>query len=200
MTDKRGIVRYIKAYDGNTSDKVMNVDAVRFLSEKVKQTRARFVLTGDCKLCDRQSIREMEDSVIFFVTKVPANFENRLRDRTIFSTADRMEQSEQRESLWLAEWECDIDGAKHRLVAFRLDSREAKSDIVSRKSIDRTVSSLQKFSRRRFDSEEEAREYLSGRIPGRFIPVISVDADFRIDDKATPRNKVIWRSVMTMCM
>lgn len=196
MTDKRGIVRYAKAYDGNTSDKAMNVDAIRFLSEKVKQTGARFVLTGDCKLCDRQSIREMEDSGIFFVTKVPANFENRLRDRTIFRTADRMEQSEQREGLWLAEWECDIDGAKHRLVAFRLDSREAKSDLVSRKSIDRTVSSLQKLSRRRFDSEEEAREYLSGRIPERFIPVISVDADFRIDDKATPRNKVIWRIVV----
>lgn len=57
ITDGNRILRYLRAYSGNTSDTVMDADAVAFLKEHVDPGRSCIV--ADCKIVTEGLIGEM---------------------------------------------------------------------------------------------------------------------------------------------
>lgn len=199
MTDSKGILCYTRAYDGNTSDKEMNGDAIDFLVRKSKETGRRFTLTADCKLCYDDLLERLERNGLGYVTKVPEQFDDSLRDRTVFHHVDEMEEVEVPEGskgpkgLHVCETSVEHGDVTRRLILFRLDSRTRQTAAATARKIAKLEEKVGGLARRRFPSEGKAREFMEFFVPDILRPIVRIDYGTFEDERYSTQNNRVWR-------
>lgn len=83
ITDGNRVLRYLKAYSGNTSDAVMDAETLEFLSKHVDPKVSTCV--ADCKIVNEELVRGMCDMGMGFISKCPQSFSSKVRDDIIHS-------------------------------------------------------------------------------------------------------------------
>lgn len=83
ITDGNRVLRYLKAYSGNTSDVIMDAEALNFLLERVDPKTS--VCIADCKLVTKDLVSLLCSSGIGFISKCPSGFSDKVRDEIIYS-------------------------------------------------------------------------------------------------------------------
>lgn len=193
LTDSNGILCYTRAYDGNVSDKRMNDDAIDFLARKSEESGRRFVLTADCKLCFDDLMSKLESSGLFYVTKVPANYDRLLRDRTIVRNAEHMAECPGRKGLWIREVPYDHGGTPCRLVLFRLDSTTRRVAATAERKVAKLQALEGRTFRNRFGSDDEARAYAAGLVPDVMSAIVRLEVSTFRDERCSRPGREVWR-------
>lgn len=79
MTDSAGVIRYIDTADGNAADPAMDADAITFVLNNTDPERT--VVVMDSKGANSEVVELADEGGLAIVSKVPANFSSRIRDR-----------------------------------------------------------------------------------------------------------------------
>ena len=172
VTDGNRIIRYMKPYSGNSSDSVMDGDTLddfrRIFSE---EELSGMIMVGDCKLATVGNISRMIDMGMRFVSKCSDTFTGKTKEKIReWSLTAEMEPSGKR-GLWLADDVLEIELGKDRkeklrFVAFRWEPKvERAAEKIRRKAEKDAEGIVEGFKGRRFGSEEEALEAISGLDP-----------------------------------
>ena len=126
-----GIPVCCESYSGNTSDITMNEDMIEFLCKEIDMKKC--TLVADCKLCVNDAILNLSQSGVRFVTKVPFNFNDKLKNRMISSAINgSMDESQYRAGRKYFQTEEVIDGQRYRAIAYLLPHSEAKAEKLIR--------------------------------------------------------------------
>lgn len=188
----RGVLMTARSYDGNTSDTVMNSDALDFLRDRIDCRDA--VVVADCKLADSNLIGKMNRMGIGFVTKIPHNFNGRTLDRMKASAMDgRMDPSETRAGAEFYETSENMeldDGSAVRLrfLVYRLEgSLEEAEAFIRGPGFEKVGSRTASMKSGRFFCEDDARKRFN-ELCAEFGPAYRVTADFGQDPNLRRRN------------
>lgn len=169
VTDSNRVIRYMRPYDGNVSDSVMDRDTIsdlaRIFSEK---EREGIVLVGDCKLATADNIGLMIDSGFGFVSKCAVNFKDGGFERARRSSVETKMHSCERRGLWMSDVDLPVkmDAGRTenlRFVAFRWDVKVDRRAEEIRAEVSRRISAIaSEVSGLRFRTESSAMEYVEG--------------------------------------
>jgi transposase len=85
ITNEYGLPLINKSLDGATSDIEWNSEAIKYASQLAAAGFTDGIYVADCKLVTEEHIKTMNDpeTYIQFVSKCPANFDDKLKERTI---------------------------------------------------------------------------------------------------------------------
>lgn len=84
IVDQSGIPLASQSYDGNASDVRMNEDMLEFIAREIDLKRC--ILMADSMLCVMVTLTRMAAPGYSFVTKVPMNFDDKVRGDLIRSS------------------------------------------------------------------------------------------------------------------
>lgn len=119
IVDSNGIPMFSRSYDGNTSDIRINEDLIRFLFENVDAHS--MILMANCKMCTEPIISSLMSSGMAFVTKVPLNSNDRLKESVIESIGSSyMDESLTRPGRRYYQTTATVDGESVRVIAYIL--------------------------------------------------------------------------------
>ena len=166
VVDANGIPMFSKSYDGNTSDIKMNEDMIEFLIRAV-DVRS-MILMADCKLCTEDILSHLMSSSMSFVTKVPLNFNGRLKETVISSTRDDiMDESVTRPGRRYYQTTDTVDGRKVRVIAYVLPGAESKAKgFIEGTGLKNAEKKLKSLKSRRFFCEDDAMDAFRQTIEG----------------------------------
>lgn len=158
VVDGNGIPICSQSYDGNTSDISMNEDMIGYLS-KTMDLRS-YILMADCKMCVEDLLKRLMDLGTGFVTKVPSNFNDTLRDTVVTSVlSGRMDGNPSRPGRLHYETRDRMDGRILRVIAYMTPRNRKDSERFIREKGLRTVEKrLDVQSRKRYHCERDALE------------------------------------------
>ncbi len=190
ICDGNGIVAMTRCYDGNTTDIEMNRDAIQFLKERIDVTDS--IIVADCKLAVTDIISDLIGMDLGFVTKVPVNFNDKVKDSIVYSAVNgTMDESEKYKGRFLYDTDADMvldDGSivKLRFVAFKLPGgKEQASDYLRTQGLStftRRVKSLGKFYCEK-DAAEAFRKATDSAYAGVFTAEAEIYEDKRLVKK-----------------
>lgn len=84
ITDSNNIIRYMRPYDGNVSDSVMDADTIEWFGERfTPEDRRNMTLVGDCKLPTAANMSRMMDLGMRFVSKCAENFKGDAKTKVL---------------------------------------------------------------------------------------------------------------------
>ena len=186
ICDGNGVLAYTRTYDGNTSDVKMNRDSLEFLKERVDCSRS--TVSGDCKMCTFDLIKEMMTMNMGFVTKVPSSFSYKVRDDVITSAlAEGMHESNGRH---LFDTENEVKDEKNglgtmmRFVAYRLPDSVQEAEAFLRghglKDMTKRMTSLK---RNAYFCEEDAVKAFSETLNGGYAQTYNATAGYVSDER-----------------
>lgn len=156
IVDANGIPMFSQSYDGNTSDIRMNQDMIGFLVETM-DVRS-MILMADCKLCTEDILSSLMASGMAFVTKVPANFNDKLKS-TVIASADSgsMDESQTRPGRRYYQTTDTVDGRTVRVIAYVLPGAEMKARrFIEEHGLEKARRKLKSLKGRRFFCEKDA--------------------------------------------
>ena len=198
ICDGNGIPVHSRVYDGNVSDIEMNRDSIEFLSSHTDIENR--VLIADCKLAVGDIIERLLDVRTHFITKVPTNFSEKIRDDIVRSAMlGIMDESPEHKGRLYYDTDSDTVLGKGvnrnlRFVAFSLPGGYERSETYIRgqglKSFTRKMSSLGKFH-----CEKDAREAFDKALRssyGAYTAEPNIYLDKRLVDKDP--NGPCWRA------
>lgn len=164
MTDGNRVIRYMRGYDGNTSDHTMNRDAVDFLRRSVDPEASTVV--GDSKLASRDLIATLIDAGFAFVTKCPEGFSDRVRGDIAYSVrCGSMEPSGLGEGCGVYDTDAETVCGPLRFVAYRIPRSRSKSvKYYLEEGERRIVKTLLPLARRWFFCESDAERALAAAL------------------------------------
>lgn len=161
ICDGNGIPVHSRVYDGNVSDIEMNRDSIEFL--RTHTDIENRVLIADCKLAVGDIIERLLDVRTHFITKVPTNFSEKIRDDIVRSVMlGTMDESQEHPGRLYYDTDSDTVLGKGvtknlRFVAFSLPGGYERAERYIReqglKTFVKRMSSLGKFH-----CEKDARE------------------------------------------
>ena len=184
-----GVEVYSHVHDGATADAEMDLDAVRFLIEKLDPDRC--ILSGDCKFCDARILSLLDQRGFGFVTKVPENFSDHIRDACTSSAAERfLDESAEHPGRFTYETHSVVsDSAGNaigdfRLVVFRLPGGVRRAERYLRtRGLREAEKALARVWHRRFDTREQCVEAVFEALEeteGVYRAVLDYDFDRRL--------------------
>ena len=158
VVDANGIPMFSQSYDGNTSDIRINEDLIRFIFENIDVHS--MILMADCKLCTEDILSSLMSTGMAFVTKVPLNFNDKLKESVIESVAsDCMDESRTRSGRRFYQTATVVDGRSARVIAYILPGAEAKaSKFIEGPGLEKARRKLKSLKSRRFFCKEDAMD------------------------------------------
>jgi len=197
ICDGNGIPVQSRVYDGNVSDIEMNRDSIEFLDTHTDIENR--LLIADCKLAVSDIIKKLLDVRTHFITKVPTNFSEKIRDDIVRSVMiGTMDESPDHKGRLYYDTDSDTVLGKGvirnlRFVAFSLPGGYEKAvDFIKDqglKSFTKRISSLGKFH-----CEKDAKEAFDKALKssyGAYTADMNVYFDKRLADKDP--NGPCWR-------
>ena len=158
VVDANGIPMFSQSYDGNTSDIRINEDLIRFIFENIDVHS--MILMADCKLCTEDILSSLMSTGMAFVTKVPLNFNDKLKESVIESVASGcMDESKTRSGRRFYQTATVVDGRSARVIAYILPGAEAKaSKFIEGPGLEKARRKLKSLKSRRFFCKEDAMD------------------------------------------
>ena len=161
VVDEFGMLGYMKAHDGNETDGIMAMDAVKFLAEKIEHRN--IVAVADCKLIYSEMVDRLIWENIPFVSKCPENFAERIRDKAVetalsegFTHIGKMGKRSDAPEYEACDMTLDACGDRLRFIAYRTVGGEHAHGYYIRQGGKLMKKHLSQFSRRRFACGEDA--------------------------------------------
>ena len=181
VVDANGIPLMSQSYDGNTSDIKINEDMIGFMKKYIDVNSV--ILMADCKLCTEEILSSLISSGMAFVTKVPLNFNNKLKEAVIESiSCSFMDDSKTRPGRKYYETTDTVNGEVVRVIAYLLPHAEDKTRrIVEEAGLKKIQKKLKSLKNRRFFCEDDAmdafRQTLKTAEPDCYIadPIVYAD-------------------------
>ena len=177
VTNGNRIVRYMKPYNGNSSDSVMDSETLddfrRIFSEDELN---EMIMVGDCKLATANNIAKMIDMGMGFVTKCSQTFTGKTKKKIQDWSVNTKMFRASKKGLWMADDTLEVKFSKERterlrFVAFRRDVKvDRTEEKIRTKAVDDAAGIIESFKGRRFESENLALKAL---------------ADLRLDPEGT---------------
>lgn len=157
VTNSERVMMFLKPYSGNVSDGNMDLDTLLSLKDRVDVTRTTIV--ADNKLVNARIIREMLDMGIGFVSKVPANFCDKVRDKVLYSSGQGVMDACPDIGGWsVYDTDSIVDGEILRFVACRNEKAvRKKRRHIETKEREKVQDALDRLSRKGFSCEADAR-------------------------------------------
>lgn len=189
VVDANGIPMFSKSYDGNTSDVRMNEDMIAFLMKAVDIQS--MILMADCKLCTEDILSHLMSSGMPFVTKVPMNFNGRLKETVISSARDgTMDESVTRPGRRYYQTTDTVDGRRVRVITYILPGAESKArGFIEGTGLRNTEKRLRSLKGRRFFCEDDAMDAFRQTIEGLGADCYTADPVVYKDPAAEKRHK-----------
>ena len=120
VTDSNRIIRYMKTYDGNVGDSVMDRDTIADLTRIFPENeRGEMILVGDSKLATSSNIASIIDSGFGFVSKCAVNFKDDGFERARIQSVSKTMHSCDRRGLWMSDADFDIELNRNRKEKLR---------------------------------------------------------------------------------
>lgn len=171
ITNSKRIIRYMKPYDGNVGDSVMDRKTLEDM-ERIFAPEELSVSTviGDCKLATADNISKIIDMDLGFVSKCAENFIDGAKHSAVDISLSKKMHSCGKKGLWMSDTDIDVVLSKDRserlrFVAFRWDPkvnskfRKLKDDYL------RKASELkEELSGLRFDYLQDARKHMTKKL------------------------------------
>jgi transposase len=157
MVQEDGAPLFTKVMDGNTSDVEWNEIAIEWVAKMVAKG-FKGIFSADSKLCTKDLVMSMVESGILFVTRMPANFDNKLESRCILRAYE--------EDNWTEIGQVGIgkNVSSYKAVCLEIDVFDINMRAIVAESTalkDKTVRHLEKH----FDKLSEAAEKISSKKP-----------------------------------
>ena len=198
VTDSNEIIRYMKPYDGNVSDSVMDADTIEWFGENfTAEERRRMTVVGDCKLPTAANMCRMMDLEMRFISKCADNFKGDGRRQVLDWASTAVFHRVSRDGLRLTDTHLDIEldeGRTERLrfVAFRWDGKVEESvERITKRAKAEAVSFIKDFRRMRFKTEKAAIKELNKRLKDA-AGTYSFEVTPRKVEPNTPDKKESW--------
>lgn len=188
IVDQSGIPLASQSYDGNASDVRMNEDMLEFIAREIDLKRC--ILMADSKLCVMETLTRMAAPGYSFVTKVPMNFDGKVRGDVIRSILlGEMDESPRRPGRLRYETAYEIGGKQARLIAYILPhARRESLDYIRTRGKERFGKAMKALGRRTFFCGADAMDAFREAVGSFEIPCFAADAEAYVD-KATARRK-----------
>ncbi len=187
VVDRNGIPVVSSSYDGNTSDITMNKDMIEFLARELDMKRC--ILMADSKLCVKDVLNSLISSGTAFVTKVPVNFDGKVKDDVIYSVLhSTMDPSDTRPGRSVYETDHMIDGHRVRLIAYLLPKAKRDSlEFIRTNGLKRFNKAMKTLSFRTFFCESDAMDAFRHTMDSQDICCFRANAEVYIDDATAKR-------------
>lgn len=166
MADGNRVLRYMRAYDGNTSDYAMNRDAVAFLKENADPKVSTVV--GDSKIASREPVSSLIGSGFAFVTKCPENFSDKVREDIVYSVKHGyMDGSALGDGYGTYDTRADTVCGNLRFVGYRTPKNRSKSIAYYREHGERQIAKkILPLARKEFFCRDDALASFAQAVSG----------------------------------
>ena len=156
VVDENGIPMFGKSYDGNVSDIRIDEDMIGLLGKFTDMKS--IILMADCKLCTNEILGSWISSDIAFVTKVPFNFNSKLKETVLSSVqCSTMTESKTRPKRKYFQTTDEINGTQVRVIAYMLPHAEKDSEkFLKGPGLEKATKKLKSLKSRRFFCEDDA--------------------------------------------
>ena len=175
ITNEDGIPIVSKTLDGATSDIEWNREAIKYAAELAAKGFSEGVYVADCKLVIAEHIKTMNnpDTYLRFVSRCPANFEDKLEHRMIekaykydqwnnIGAITDVKKATQYKGISFTE---DICGAPMRLLVLESDALREKADRAIMRQEKALVPLVKELEKKQImclaDAEAERERFLS---------------------------------------
>ena len=177
VANGNGELVFSKPYDGNTSDKQMDKEAIDFIRDRVDPSL--YTIVADSKMTDQNLIDDLIDGGFGFVLKVPKNYSDKLAERVVDVAKKRMSKSS-RKGMTAYDGTMDTVNGPLRVVAYEFTAKTEKfaKDLID-KSKAKLVKALDGIEGHIFDSREEADDAITGIIESLGPIPFSIQANYR---------------------
>ena len=163
VTDSNGLLRCQIPYSGNASDVVMDRDMIEFLSEKVECLRSTVV--ADSKMANMETVNMLHEKGLGFVTKCPASFAEKVRERVLKMSEGKMRPFEGRKGASVYDTDAVAGERTLRFVAYNLGTDEKEGvDFYLKDGEKKLKSVLGKLMRTEFSCRPDAERALEEAI------------------------------------
>lgn len=188
VVDGNGIPICSKTFDGNASDITMNKDMVEYLCRTFDMKKT--ILMADCKLCVNEMVSSLSDSKVAFVTKVPFNFDDKLKEIVLYSALmGTMDDSQTRPGRQYFETVETIEGKRFRVIAYLLPHSKRDSERYIRgHGFESAQKKLKTLKGKRFFCEKDAMDAFMNTMSKLDAECYSADVDIIEDAAAEKRH------------
>lgn len=198
VTDSNNIIRYMRPYDGNVNDSVMDADTIEWFGERFSEDERRdMIMVGDCKLPTARNMCRMIDLGMCFVSKCAENFKGGTRNKVLDWASSAVFHRVSGNGLMLTDTHLDVELSKGRterlrFVAFRWEGKVRKAmDRIMEETKADAFDFVKRFRGIRFRTEKAAmKEFIkhSDRIPDTYSFKVST----RFYESMSPDSKGWW--------
>ena len=157
VADGNRVLRYLKAYSGNTSDTVMDAETIEFLKSRIDPGTSTIV--ADSKLLSEDIVSELIGIKAGFISKCPRNFSGKVRETIELSVKDSfMERSRLGAGYGVYDTDAETEFGTLRFIAYKTPSDLESSLEYFRDQGERILSkSFAQVRKRRFSCPTDAR-------------------------------------------
>ena len=175
IVNEHGIPIISQTMNGATSDIAWNREAINYLTRLKEIGFSQGIFVADCKLVTEPHITKMNDpdTRIEFVSRCPANFQNRLEHRTIakayatdqWTTIGAVTESENATQYRSVSFIEEICGAPMRLLVLESDTLQNKAEQAIEKKKVALAPLIQALENKHWecqpDAEQECKRFLA---------------------------------------
>ncbi|MGN0138055.1 MAG: transposase [Candidatus Methanomethylophilaceae archaeon] len=185
---RNGTIIHGKPFDGATSDTEMDAATIDSIIDRLDKYST---ISGDCKFCDFDIIRKLDQKGVCFVTKVPGSFSNNLK-RTVVESARSglMDASPKYKGRLVYETHspiCNSEGEMYgdlRLIAYILPGGKKRARrFLETKGLNDFTKALKRVWHMRFKSREDAVEAVFQAFDEAEEPIYNAVVEYDIDNR-----------------
>jgi len=207
VTDGNRVLRYLRAYSGNTSDTVMDKDVLEFLYRNVDPKESTVV--ADCKLVSADLIRGLQRSGMGFISKCPKNFSEKVRESVVRSAeSGGLDDSVLGEGYGVYDTDAETECGTLRFIAYRTPhDREDGMRFLEEDGERRAAKAFTKFRHSSYHCPEDAEDAVLDAVRGlgniAYAILYAVREEEHIlrrkkrgrpaKDSAPPRTETVWK-------
>ncbi len=164
VTNTERVLMFLKPYSGNTSDGNMDLDTLMSLKDRMDVSRTTIV--ADNKLVNAKIVREMRAMDVGFVSKVPTNFCDKVRDKVLYSSGQGvMDACPDLEGWSVYDTDSKVEGKDLRFIACRNERAvRKKRRHIETKDREKVQKALDTLARKEFSCQADAKKAFDATI------------------------------------
>lgn len=158
VTNTDRVMMFLKPYSGNTSDGNMDLDTLMSLKDRMDVSRTTIV--ADNKLVNARIVKEMVGMDVGFVSKVPVNFCDKVRDKVLYSSGQGvMDACPDMDGWSVYDTDSEVDGKVLRFIACRNEKAVRKRRRhIETKDREKVQKALDALARKEFSCQADAKK------------------------------------------
>lgn len=158
VTNTDRVMMFLKPYSGNTSDGNMDLDTLMSLKDRMDVSRTTIV--ADNKLVNARIVKEMVGMDVGFVSKVPTNFCDKVRDKVLYSSGQGvMDACPDMDGWSVYDTDSEVDGKVLRFIACRNEKAVRKRRRhIETKDREKVQKALDALARKEFSCQADAKK------------------------------------------